>query len=60
MEFFVASSKFFKFIRGDKNIRKKSRKASKEDMKLLDIKVLKCMDTPRDKVIDNLLKEKNK
>ncbi len=61
--FFVASSKFFKFIRGDKEILEKKplEKASKR-RQLLAFRhkgFWKCMDTPRDKeVIDNLLKEK--
>ena len=63
--FFVASSKFFKFIRGDKEILEKKplEKASKR-RQLLAFRhkgFWKCMDTPRDKeVIDNLLKEKKK
>ena len=61
--FFVASSKFFKFIHGDKEILEKKplEKASKK-RQLLAFRhkgFWKCMDTPRDKeVIDNLLKEK--
>ena len=51
--FFVASSKFFKFIRGDKEILEKKLLAFRHKG------FWKCMDTPRDKeVIDNLLKEK--
>ena len=61
--FFVASSKFFKFIRGDKEILEKKplEKASKR-RQLLAFRhkgFWKCMDTPRDKEVkDNLLKEK--
>ncbi len=62
--FFVANKKFFKFIRGDKEIlEKKPLEIVSRKRQLLAFRhkgFWKCMDTPRDKeILDNFLKVKN-